>query len=136
MAHLEEIYAAYLDCLNRQDWERLGEFVGDEVEHNGRKLGLSGYREMLVNDYRAIPDLRFNPVLVVCNGSNLAARLRFDCSPRADFLGLPINGKRVKFSEHAFYEFEGVKISRVWSVDKSEIELQPGILTDDLRAPE
>ena len=125
MAHLEEIYAAYLDCLNRQDWDHLGTFVGDNVEHNGRKLGLSGYQNMLINDYLAIPDLRFNAELLVCNGSTLAARLRFDCSPMADFLGLPINGKRMKFSEHAFYELESAKISRVWSViDKREIERQ------------
>ena len=125
MADVQKIYAAYLDCLNRQDWDHLGTFVGDDVEHNGRNLGLSGYRNMLVNDYITIPDLRFNAELVVCNGPILGARLHFDCSPRADFLGLPINGKRVKFSEHAFYEFKTTKISRVWSViDKSEIERQ------------
>ena len=33
---LRSIYQAYLDCLNAQDWPRLGEFVHDKVSHNGR----------------------------------------------------------------------------------------------------
>lgn len=33
-AELRSIYLAYLDCLNAQDWLRLGEFVHDEVHHN------------------------------------------------------------------------------------------------------
>lgn len=54
-----EFYRGYLDCLNRQAWPDLGLFVGNEVVHNGRKLGLAGYRDMLIDDFRRIPDLVF-----------------------------------------------------------------------------
>ncbi|MCA3827624.1 MAG: ester cyclase, partial [Burkholderia sp.] len=53
-------YRAYIDCLNRQDWAALGEYVADDVIHNDRPLGLAGYRAMLEQDYRDIPDLRFD----------------------------------------------------------------------------
>ncbi|MGG2478002.1 ester cyclase, partial [Rhizobium sp. BR5] len=49
----------YLDCLNRQALDDLGTFVDDNVEHNGRPLGLAGYRDMLVRDFADIPNLRF-----------------------------------------------------------------------------
>jgi predicted ester cyclase len=40
-------------------------------------------------------------------------------------LGLPVNGKRVVFSENVFYELRDDKIARVWSViDKSAVEAQ------------
>ncbi|MGF6640950.1 putative ester cyclase [Paraburkholderia sp. MM6662-R1] len=40
-------------------------------------------------------------------------------------LGLPVQGKRVEFSENVFYEFGDGKIRQVWSViDKAAIESQ------------
>jgi predicted ester cyclase len=122
---LVENYRAYIDCLNRQSWAELGRFVEDNVQHNGRLLKLAGYRGMLVKDFADIPDLQFEIELIVCEPPRLAARLSFDCSPKGEFLGLHVNGRRVSFTENVFYEFAGSKISCVWSVvDKTAIEAQ------------
>jgi predicted ester cyclase len=122
---LADIYRAYIACLNRQDWAKLGSFVADDVSHNGRQFGLSGYREMLERDFDEIPDLRFNIELLVCDGPYVASRLAFDCSPRGRLLGLDVNGRKVSFAENVFYEFRDGKIVRVWSViDKTAIEAQ------------
>ncbi|MEZ0170723.1 ester cyclase [Microvirga sp. TS319] len=122
---LRSIYRAYLDCLNAQDWPRLGEFVHDEVSHNDRPFGIAGYRAMLKNDFLQIPDLRFEAELLVCEPPFIAARLTFDCSPKGSFLGLAVNGRRVSFAENVFYEFRTGRIKGVWSViDKSAIEAQ------------
>lgn len=118
-------YQSYIDCLNRRTLDQLGEYVADNVRHNGRPFGLSGYREMLLGNYRDIPDLRFDVELLVCAPPRIASRLHFDCKPISSFLGLDINGRRVSFDEHAFYEFEDGKIQTVWSiVDKAAIEAQ------------
>jgi predicted ester cyclase len=125
MADLSELYRRYIDCLNRQDWAALGTHVDEAVEHNGRPLGLSGYRAMLEQDFREIPDLRFRIDLLVCEPPTVAARLQFDCHPAGSFLGLAIDGRRVRFAENVFYGFEGGKIRTVWSiVDKAAIEAQ------------
>jgi predicted ester cyclase len=124
-AELSEIYRGYIACLNHQDWERLGDFVDDDVSHNGQRFGLSGYRRMLERDFREIPDLHFDIRLLICDPPHIAARLGFDCTPVGMFLGLPVNGKRVSFSENVFYEFRGGEIWQVWSViDKAAIEAQ------------
>ena len=125
---LSDLYRAYIDCLNRRDWEELGRYVDDEVEHNGRLLHLSGYRDMLVKDFEDIPDLRFNVQLLACSPPLVAARLAFKCSPKGKFLGLNVNGRVVSFAENVFYEFKLSKIVSVWSViDKAAIEAQlPG----------
>jgi predicted ester cyclase len=124
-AELSDHYRAYLACLNAQDWTRLGEFVHDEVRHNGKGLGLSGYRAMLEKDFREIPDLAFNLQLLVAEPPRIASRLAFDCRPTGRFLGLDVKGKRVSFTENAFYEFRDGKIVEVWSViDKAAIVAQ------------
>ncbi|WP_338034677.1 ester cyclase [Jiella avicenniae] len=124
---LSEHYLAYIACLTRQDWAELERFVDDDVRHNGRHLGLSGYRDMLVKDFHDIPDLRFRVDLLVCEDVRVAARLLFDRRPRETFLGLKVDGRRVSFAESVFYEFEAMRINSVWSIlDKSAIEAQPG----------
>lgn len=122
---LASLYRGYIDCLNAQDWPNLGRFVHDDVEHNGRRLGLAGYREMLEQDYLAIPDLHFAIELLMADPPHVASRLRFDCTPMGEFQGLPVNGRNVSFAENVFYEFLDGRIVRVWSViDKAAVEAQ------------
>jgi predicted ester cyclase len=124
-ACLADIYRDYIACLNRQDWPGLGRFVHDDVQHNGRRLGLSGYRAMLERDFQQIPDLFFDVQLMVCEPPHVASRLRFDCTPRGTFLGLEVDGRRVSFTENVFYRFAEQKIAQAWSaIDKSAIEAQ------------
>ena len=124
-SELKELYNNYLACLNAQDWVQLGTFVHDDVSHNGKRIGLSGYRALLENDFVEIPDLYFQSTLIISAPPHIAARLEFDCHPKGVFLGLPINGKRVKFAENVFYEMKDRQIWNVWSVvDKAAIEAQ------------
>ena len=109
-AELSEVYRGYIACLNQQDWSSLDRFVEDNVSRNGQEIRLSGYRKMLERDFSEIPDLHFNIQLLVSDPPYLASRLLFDCRPKGEFLGLPVNGKRVIFSENVFYEFRGRKI--------------------------
>jgi predicted ester cyclase len=123
--NLADVYRAYIACLNQQDWPKLAQFVHDGVSYNGRRIGILGYRKMLERDFSEIPDLHFDIQLLICDPPYLASRLGFHCTPKGKFLGLPVNGKRVSFTENVFYEFRGEKIKQVWSViDKAAIEAQ------------
>src|SRR3569623_885528 len=122
---LAALYRNYIDCLNAQDWPNLGDIVQDDAQHNGRHIGLAGYRAMLEQDFRAIPDQRFEIALLLAERPGIAARLRFDCTPQGEFLGLQVNGRRDAFTENVFYEFRDGKIAAVWSViDKAAVEAQ------------
>lgn len=111
---LRDIYRDYIACLNRQDWPRLAQFVDDDVIHNGRSIGLSGYRDMLRRDFDDIPDLHFDIAMLVSDPPHVASRLKFDCTPKGMFLGLDVGGRKVSFTENVFYEFRGEKICEVW----------------------
>ena len=122
---LRDRYQDYIDCLNRQDWAHLGDYVGDSVQRNGEALGLTGYRTMLEGDFAAIPDLFFKIDFIVSEPPYVAARLIFDCTPKGELFGLPVNGKRVSFTENVFYRFTNGKIQTVWSViDQAAIKAQ------------
>ncbi len=124
-SELATAYRGYIACLNAQDWANLGTFVSENAYYNGQYIGLAGYQAMLENDFRQIPDLFFDIQLLVCDSAQVASRLGFECSPTGTFLGLPVNGKRVSFTENVFYEFHQGKIERVWSIiDKAAIEAQ------------
>jgi predicted ester cyclase len=122
---LAAIYRDYIGCLNRQDWAELGRYVAEDVTHNGRPFGLSGYRQMLEQNFRDIPDLQFNIAFVVSEPPVIGSRLTFDCTPVGRFLDLAIDGRRVSFTENVFYRFRDGRIVEVWSVvDKAAIEAQ------------
>lgn len=125
---LSDLYRAYIACLNRRDWAGLARHVDEEVTHNGRRLGVAGYRAMLEGDVRAIPDLRFDIHLLVCEPPHVAARLVFDCQPAGMLFGLPVDGRRVTFAENVIYAYRGELIHSVWSViDAAAVaaQLQP-----------
>src|SRR4051794_40402114 len=124
-ADLSDVYRDYIACLNRRDWPKLGQFVDDDVIHNGRRVGLSGYLGMLERDVDEIPNLYFNVQLLICDPPYIASRLGFDCTPRGTFLGLDVSGKRVSCTENVFYEFRSERICQVWSIiDKAAIAAQ------------
>ena len=124
-ADLSSVYRGYIACLNKQEWPKLEQFVHANVHYNGKRIGLSGYREMLEVNFIDIPDLHFDVQLLVADAPYLASRLGFDCTPKGKFLGLHVDGKRVSFSENVFYEFRDEKIRQVWSaIDKAAIESQ------------
>lgn len=118
-------YLAYIDCLNKRDWDGLRDFVAGDVIYNGEGVGFDAYRDMLVTNCKDIPGLEFEIGMVLADGSDVASRLLFDCTPENYFMGLPVNGRRVKFSENVFYRFNNDRIIEVWSViDKAKIEEQ------------
>jgi predicted ester cyclase len=126
-AALAAFYRSYIACLDAQDWASLGTFVAEDAVHNGRRLGLDGYRAMLVRDFETIPDLRFVIDRLACEPPLVAARLAFDCHPAGDFLGLAVDGRRVVFTENVFYEVRDGRIAKVWSVlDKQAVEAALG----------
>jgi predicted ester cyclase len=125
ISDLPTVYRDYLACLNARRWDELWRFVAEEVVHNGKTLGLSGYQAMLVADTDATPDLQYVPEILIADGDFVACRLYFQCTPQHEFLGLEPAGRRISFAEHVFYRFADGRIAEVWSlIDKDAIRAQ------------
>jgi predicted ester cyclase len=113
---LADRYRGYLACLNEKRFDELAEFAHDTVVHNGRTLTVRGFAELLRQDAAELPGLRYDLEQLVVQDGRVAARIRFDCVPAADFRGLPCAGRRISFAEHVFYEYRDGRIARIWSL--------------------
>ena len=126
---LQSVYRRYLACLNERRLDDLHLFVGLDVVYNGERVGLSGYRQMLANDFRDVPDVHFSIGLLVADDTRVACRLDFRCTPRTEWLGAGDGRTTVTFAEHVFYEFAVGKIVQVWSLvdrEKAREQLRRG----------
>ena len=88
---LADLYRDYIACLNRQDWPALGQYVHEDVARNARPLALSGYRAMLEQDFREIPDLRFNIELLISDPSRTLPAPIDTFGPTVDFLSVTLS---------------------------------------------
>lgn len=125
VTNMADQYRNYIDCLNRRDWDGLRSVVAENVSYNDKTIGFAGYRDMLIGNYRDIPDLKYEVDMLLVDGAHVASRLWFNCTPTGSFMGLAVNGRHVTFSENVFYRFDDGRIDAVWSVvDKAAIEAQ------------
>jgi len=121
----KDIYLKYIDCLNSRRLDDIAEFAHDELTYNRKLITLKDYKDMLAENISDIPDLYFNIDLLVVNEETVACRLKFDCTPVEEFMGIRVNGKKVSFTEHVFYKLKDKKIIEVWSlIDKDAIRSQ------------
>ena len=81
---LEARYHAYLAVLNERRLDDLVHFVHERLTYNDEEITGRGYRDMIAADIAAVPDLVFDPHLVVVSGDRVACRLVFRCTPRDD----------------------------------------------------
>jgi predicted ester cyclase len=125
MVDCPNVYRDYIACLNSRTLQNLHLYVANDVVYNSRTIGLPGYANMLEQNFAEIPDLQFTIQLLISENEHVACRLGFDCTPIANFLGLAVNGRKIRFTENVFYRFDDGKIKEVWSViDKAAIEAQ------------
>lgn len=117
----KNFYSSYLDCLNTGRLEALSEFVNSKLLYNQQQITLPDYHNMLLQNKKDIPDLFFDLRLLVTSGDKIAARLSFNCTPVGSFLGIPVNGRKVEFTEHVFYQLKNNKIATIWSLIDTDI---------------
>jgi predicted ester cyclase len=122
---LETVYRDYIDALNDRRLDDLDRFVHDRLVYNGEEWTREKYRTLLADDVRKVPDLQYDVQLLVVGADHVACRIRFDCTPQHEFLGIDAGGRRVSFAEHVFYRFRENRIDEVWSlIDVDSIRRQ------------
>ncbi len=90
--------------------------VHDELTYNDTTLTRDQFANLLHEDVRTIPDLRYEVRSMVADDARIAARLWFSCTPRRPFRGVDTGGRRVAFAERVFYELVDGRIRKIDSL--------------------
>ena len=122
-ADLSDLYRRYIACLNRRDWPRLGQFVGESVAITACGSASPAIARCSSASRRSLTSHSTSPVDRRSAACREPPRVRLRAKgkvPRSRRRRAPrrLHGKR-------FYEIREGKIDAVWSiVDKAAIEAQ------------
>jgi predicted ester cyclase len=111
---IESFYRRYNRRCNDHKFDRLGEFVADSVEVNGRVQGVDEYITGLQTVIRAFPDYRWDLRHLLIDGCWISAHFHDTGTHRGTFLGVPATGRVVSTQEFALYRLQHDKIVEVW----------------------
>ena len=127
MTPVPDWYARYLGVCNEHAFERLGEFVHDDVVVNDVQVGLAGYVAGLRSVVEAFPDYLWTARHVLADGGLLFAHLRDTGRHTGEWLGAAPTGRVVDVSEFAVYAVRDGRIARVWvTADNESVRAQLG----------
>jgi steroid delta-isomerase-like uncharacterized protein len=111
---LESVYRRYNSLCNAHRFDRLSEFVAQDVEVNGEVQGLQAYVDGLQAVVQAFPDYRWDLQHLFVSGAWVSAHFRDTGTHRGTFLGVPATGRAVSTQEFAIYRFQAGRIAEVW----------------------
>jgi steroid delta-isomerase-like uncharacterized protein len=113
-AELDAFYRRYNAACNEHRFDRLGEFVAEDVRVDGEARGLASYASGLRDVVRAFPDYRWELRHLLVDRDWLAAHFMDTGTHRDTAFGVPATGRAVQVQEFAFYRVEAGKIAEVW----------------------
>jgi len=111
---LKVFYRRYNAVCNEHDFDRLGEFVAEDVWVDGSPTGLAVYADGLRDVVRAFPDYRWELRHLLVDGDWIAAHFVDSGTHQGSAFGVPATGRRVQTQEFAFYRVEDGNIAEVW----------------------
>ena len=111
---LEGFYRRYNAACNDHRFDRLGEFVAEDVRVNGEVQGLAGYVAGLREVVGAFPDYRWDVRHLLVDGDWVAAHFVDTGTHRGPAFGVAATGRAVRTQEFAFYRIAGGRIAEVW----------------------
>lgn len=113
---LDIIYRNYIAAILDGDLGNMSNFVSESVVHNGTRLGLEGYKELLKrNIIDTKVQIRIKRLIV--DQEHVAAVLIFTTSEFTnDLVGIQLDGQPFSYAENVVYDFKDGKISEVHSL--------------------
>ena len=105
------------EVINKKNIAALEEYVTDNfLDHGappGTATGPEGVRQMLVDAFRAFPDLSYTNEDIIAEGDMVMSRGTSRGTHLGDFQGIPASGKHVAFGEFHLIRMEDGKLAEV-----------------------
>lgn len=101
---LPEFFARYVAALNTHEFQRLAEFMHEDLMVNGAPMTRDEMIVELERHIDAVPDLTWCISDVAIEGEKVAARFLNHGTPVKDWLGAQPTGSAVHYAEHVFHK--------------------------------
>lgn len=118
---LEVVYREYIATILAKDVAKLSLYVSDEVIHNGKKLGLEGYKDLIL---RNIIQTGVNIEIkkLVADEKTVAAVLIFTTQAECkELVGIQLDGTSFSYAENVVYDFKEGRIIEVFSIFEIDV---------------
>ena len=107
-------YRHYMAACNAHAFDRLSDFVAEDVRVNDEPQGLTAYVAGLRAVVRAFPDYHWEIRGLLIDGDSIAAHFVDTGTHRGEFLGVAPTGRRITTREFAVYQLRDDRIAEVW----------------------
>ncbi|MEO3931123.1 ester cyclase [Micromonosporaceae bacterium B7E4] len=103
-SEVREVFERYIDALNAHDFDRMTEFVHDELIENGKPVTRDDIIAELKAHGDAVPDFTWRVQDIAIDGDRVAARLFNKGTHTKEWLGVPPTGATLEFGEYSFHK--------------------------------
>lgn len=117
---LRQFYERYLAALNAHEFDRMDEFIADEVTLNGNPGNRADVEAVLTGDAEAVPNLRWRLDSLMVDGDRIGARLTNFGTPVKPWLGAAPSGKSFEVTENAVYTVQGGRFIHMAAIHDAE----------------
>ncbi|MGI5149452.1 ester cyclase [Plantactinospora sp. CA-294935] len=103
-SEVREVFERYIEALNAHDFDRMTEFVHDELIENGKPATRADIIAELKAHGDSVPDFTWRVQDVAIDGDRVAARLYNKGTHTKEWLGVAPTGATLEFAEYSFHK--------------------------------
>ncbi len=114
----DELASEYFRLANAHDLEGLVSLHAEGFVSHDRDgdTGIEEYRALIGGFFAAFPDSVLTPINVVTEGDRLVMHFETTGTQTGDFMGMPAQGRQVRFTEMRVRRIEGGKFAEHWGL--------------------
>jgi predicted ester cyclase len=102
--NLREFYGRYIAALNAREFDRMHEFIHEQVTLNGAPGSRADVIAVQKEEAGAVPDLHWELQNLIIDGDRIGAQLTNTGTPTKEWLGTSPTGASFEIVEYAIYQ--------------------------------
>ncbi|MCP2264599.1 ester cyclase [Promicromonospora thailandica] len=118
---LRAFYERYIGALNAHQFDRMDEFINDEVILNSVPGTRDDVVAVLTGDAQAVPDFHWELQEIAFDGDRIGARLINTGTPVQEWLGVTPTGASFEIVEYAIYQVRDGRFSTMSALHDAEV---------------
>ncbi|MFF3710900.1 ester cyclase [Streptomyces phaeochromogenes] len=125
---VREVFERYIQALNAHEFDRMTEFIHDELTENGRPVTRDDVIAELKGHGDAVPDFTWRVRDVAIDGDRVAARLFNKGTPAKEWFGVAPTGETIEYAEYSFHKVRDGRFYEMnYLIDAQAVQRQLGI---------